>query len=220
MWDSHSLQRATSRGRAVSSPLGSYWTPQPQQQQVLMSLRPRGGRQAGRPQATQCVPGYPSEQTGFLMTPHGRQPRAPGRGEAMLCGSLMSFFKLMGKTLSDVTQTLLHPARLRAQDKGASPEGRERGSVRGGTVTGGKREKTQGSADRRRTAERQSSQGTLRKHQNLSWGGPAPCTVILLICVGCSKKVPPCSPKREPQASVPLSLLSPELYSSMALFPP
>lgn len=221
MWDSHSLQRATSRGRAVSSPLGSYWTPQPQQQQVLMSLWPRGGRQAGRPQATQCVPGYPSEQTGFLMTPHGRQPRAPGRGEAMLCGSLMSFFKLTGKTLSDVTQTLLHPARLRAQDKGASPEGRERGSVRGGTVTGGKREKTQGSADRRRTAERQSSQGTLRKHQNLSWGGgPAPCTVILLICVGCSKKVPPCSPKREPQASVPLSLLSPELYSSMALFPP
>lgn len=72
----------------------------------------------------------------------------------MLCGSLMSFFKLTGKTLSDVTQTLLHPAWLRAQDKGASPEGRERGSVRGGTMVGGKRRKTQGSADRRRTAER------------------------------------------------------------------
>lgn len=205
----------------MSSPLGSHRTPQPQQQQVLMSLWPRGGRQAGRPQATQCVPGYPSEQTGFLMTPHGRQPRAPGRGEAMLCGSLMSVFKLTGKTLSDVTQTLLHPAWLRAQDKRASPEGRERGSVRGSTMAGGKRGKTQSSVDGRRTAERQSSQGTLRKHWNLSWvGGPAPCTVILLICVGCSKKVPPCSPKREPPASVPLSLLSPDLYSSMALFSP
>lgn len=49
----------------MSSPLGSHRTPQPQQQ-VLMSHRPHGGRQAGRPQVTQCVPGNPSEQTGFL----------------------------------------------------------------------------------------------------------------------------------------------------------
>lgn len=45
-------------------------------------------------------------------------------------------------------------------------------------------------------------------------GGPAPYTVISLICMGHSKKIPPCSPKREPQASVPLCLLSPDLYPS------
>lgn len=45
-------------------------------------------------------------------------------------------------------------------------------------------------------------------------GCPAPYTVISLICMGHSKKIPPCSPKREPQASVPLCLLSPDLYPS------
>lgn len=38
--------------------------------------------------------------------------------------------------------------------------------------------------------------------------------MISLICMGHSKKIPPCSPKREPQASVPLCLLSPDLYPS------
>lgn len=59
-----------------------------------------------------CIP----EQTdtfSAVLTLHGGEPRAPGRGGDRLCGLLMSLIRLMGKTWSAVTQTCYpHPSTL------------------------------------------------------------------------------------------------------------
>lgn len=110
----------------MSSSLSSHRTPQPQQQQVLMSHRPRGGHQAGRPQATQCVPGCPSKETGFLSADTPWQAtKGPRQRRSHALWLVDVSLQADGKDIVRRHSDPPPPCSLRAQDKRTSPEGKE-----------------------------------------------------------------------------------------------